>query len=151
MWCMVTTSTSRWSSVERWSPTLFLIGGGLMVGHAALLGVQAFTNLSTPPDVFGPTGHLIALLGLVGLYPVLAARTPTVARIAGAVTAVALVSWFVMTVTRLLAIAGIVSAVSDVLPGVFFIFVFASTILTYLLFGVASVRTETRRVRAVSS
>ena len=139
---MVTTSTSRWSSVEQWSPTLFLIGGGLMVGHAALLGVQAFTNLSTPPDVFGPAGHLVALFGLVGLYPVLAARTPTMARIAGAVTAVTLVSWFVMTVTRLLAIAGIVSAVSDVLPGVFFMLMFVSTVLAYLLFGVATIRMD---------
>lgn len=134
--------TSRWDSVEQWSPTLFLVGGGLMVGHAALLGVQAFTNLSTPPDVFGPTGHLVALLGLVGLYPVLAARTPTVARIAGAVTAVTLLSWFVMTVTRLLAIVGLVSAVSDVLPGVFFMLMFVSTILTYVLFGIATVRID---------
>lgn len=133
---------SQWNSVEQWSPTLFLIGGGLMVGHAALLGVQAFSNLSTPPDVFGPTGHLVALLGLVGLYPVLATRTPIVARISGAVTAVALVSWFVMTVTRVLAIAGIVSAVSDVLPGIFFLLVFASTILTYVLFGVATLRID---------
>jgi hypothetical protein len=102
-----------------------------------MLGIQAFSNLTTPPDVFGPTGHLVALLGLVGLYPVLADRTPTVARVAGAAAAVALVSWAVMTVTRLLAVAGIVAAVSDVLPGVFFMLVFASTILSYVLFGAA--------------
>lgn len=113
-----------------------------MIGHAALLGVQAFSKLSTPPDVFGPTGHLVALFGLVGLYPVLAARRPTVARIAGAVTAAALVSWFVMTVTRLLAIAGLVSAVGDVLPGVFFMLMFVSTILTYILFGVVTLRID---------
>lgn len=115
-----------------------------MVGHAAMLGIQAFSDLTTPPDVFGPAGHLVALLGLVGLYPVLADRTPTptATRVAGAVAAVAVVSWAVMTVIRLLAVAGIVSAVSDVLPGVFFMLVFATTILTYVLFGAASLRVE---------
>lgn len=121
---------------------MFLVGGGLLVGHAAMLGIQAFSNLTTPPDVFGPTGHLVALVGLLGLYPPLVARTPAVARIAGAVATVALVSWAVMTVTRFLAVAGIISALSDVLPGAFFMLVFGSTILTYVLFGVAIVRVD---------
>lgn len=110
------------------------------MGHATMLGIQAFSNLTTPPDVFGPAGHLVALLGLVGLYPVLADRTPTVARVAGVVASVALVSWAVMVVTRFLAVAGVVSSVSDVLPSIFFMLVFATTILTYVLFGVATLR-----------
>ena len=132
----------HWELLERWSPTLFLVGGSLLVGHTAMLGVQAFSNLTTPPDVFGPTGHLVALVGLLGLYPTLADRTPTVMRVAGAVAAVALVSWAVMSLTRFLAVGGIVSSVSEALPGIFPIIVFASTILTYLLFGVATVRTD---------
>lgn len=113
-----------------------------MVGHAAMLGVQAFSNLTTPPDLFGPTGHLIAILGLFGLYPVLVDRTPTVARVAGAIAAVAFASWAVMVVTRFLEAAGVVSTVNDVLPGAFLMLVFASTILTYILSGIAILRVD---------
>lgn len=141
---MVSATTSHWDSVERWSPTLFLVGGGLLVGHAAMLGVQAFSNLTTPPDVFGPTGHLVALAGLFGLYPALADRTPTAARVAGAAATVALAGWFVMTVTRFLAVAGIVSSLGDVLPGVVAMLAFVSTILAYVLFGVTTLRVDDR-------
>lgn len=110
------------------------------MGHATMLGIEAFSNLTPPADVFGPTGHLVALLGLVGLYPVLADRTPMVARVASAVVTVGLMSWAVMVVTRFLAVAGIISAVSNVLPGVFFLFLFATTILAYVLFGGAILR-----------
>jgi hypothetical protein len=107
-----------------------------------MLGIQAFTNLTTPPDLFGPTGHLVALVGLLGLYPALVARTPTVARVAGAVAVVALGSWALMVATRLLAVLGVTSSLSDVLPGAFFMLVFASTILTYVLFGTATLRVD---------
>lgn len=135
-------TTTRRHPLERWSPSLFLVGGGLMVGHAGMLGVQAFTNLTTPADVFGPTGHLLALLGLLGLHPTLADRSPTVARVANFLVAVALVGWSVMTVTRFLTVAGFVSSVGNVIPGTFFLLIFASTILTYALFGVTTVRID---------
>lgn len=137
---MGSTTISRWGLVERLSPILFLIGGSLLVAHAAIMGIQAFSDLTAPPDVFGPTGHLVAVVGLLGLYPALADRQPTVARGAGALGAVALGSWAVMTVTRYLEAAGIVSSPSDVLPGTLIMFVFVSTILAYLLFGVAILR-----------
>jgi len=130
--------TSKWKSVERWSPVLFLIGGGLMVGHATMLGVQAFSTLTTPPDVFGPLGHLVALLGLFGLYPVLIDGTKTVGRAAGTLAIVGVGSWTVLTVTRFLAVAGIVTSVGNVLPAAVFALAFASTIFTYGLFGVAA-------------
>jgi len=139
---MVTGTRPRWSSVERWSPILFLVGGSLMVGHAALLGVQAFSSLTTPPDLFGPAGHLVGVAGLLGLYSMLADRMPTLTRVAGTVAAAALASWAVMTLTRVLAMAGIVSSVSGVLPGPLFVLAFGSTILTYLLFGAATVRVD---------
>jgi hypothetical protein len=139
---MERTSTVHWDSVERWSPTLFLIGGGLLVGHAAMLGVQAFSTLTTPPDLFGPAGHLIALVGLFGLYPMLRDRTPIVARTAGSVAVVGVGCWTVLTVVRALAVAGLLTSASTVLPNAFFPVVFASTILTYVLFGVATLRVD---------
>lgn len=117
-----------------------LIAGSLLMIHAAMLGIQAFSDMSTQPDVFGPTGHFVALVGLLGLYPVLVERTPTMVRVAGAVAGIALVSWAVMAATRFLAVVGLISSLSDVLPGAFFVFLFASTILTYVLFSVTAVR-----------
>lgn len=139
---MVRASTSGWRPTKRWSPLLFLVGGWLLVGHTMLLGVQAFSSLPTPPDLFGPAGHLVALLGLFGLYPTVADRTPILARIAGGVAIVGTGTWALLTGTRSLAVAGVVPSVSDVLPGVFFVVVFASTIFTYILFGVAALRVD---------
>lgn len=135
-------NTSPWNSVEEWSPVLFLVGGGLLVGHAAMSAVHAFTTVSTPPDIFVTTGHFVALVGLLGLYPVLATGTRRLARVAGVAGTVALVSWFVMTVTRFLELAGLVSSLGDALPEPFFLVVLASTILTYLSFGVATLRVD---------
>lgn len=135
-------NTTHWRSIEQWSPTLFLVGGGLLVGHAAISAIHAFTDVATPPDVFVTTGHLVALVGLLGLYPALVDRTPIVTRAAGTVAAVALVSWAVMTVTRLFELAGIVSSLGETLPEVFFIVVLASTILAYAAFGVATLRID---------
>jgi hypothetical protein len=135
MWGMANAHRSQWDAIEQWSPVLFLVGGGLLVGHAAMSAVHAFTDISTPPDAFVTTGHFVALVGLLGLYPVLVDRAPTVVRAAGAVSVVALVSWVVMTVTRFFELAGVVSSLGEALPDPFFIVVLASTILTYVLFG----------------
>ena len=133
---------SQWNSLERWTPTLFLIGGSLLLGHAAMLGVRAVSELTVPPDPFGPAGHLVALVGLLGLYPALVDRKPAMVPAAGIAAGVALVSWGVMSITRLLAVVGIVPSVSDLLPGVFFVLLFASTVFTYVLFSVAAGRTD---------
>lgn len=129
-----------WSALERWSPTLFLIGGGGVVTHAALMGIEAFTTLSTLPDVFVTTGHLIALVGLLGLFPVLVTRTPRLARLAVTTGSVAIAGWTVLTVGKFAVVAGAWSSLDSVLPGVFFVLLLCSSILTYVLFGSASLR-----------
>lgn len=103
-----------------------------------MLGLRAFSDLTTPPDLFGPAGHLVALVGLICLYPVVVDRWPTITRAAGAVAAVAIVSWGVMTGTRLLAVIG--AGGSDVLPGAVVGLMFLSTVLAYVLFAVATAR-----------
>lgn len=116
-----------------------------MVGHAVMSAVHAFTDIATPLDAFVTTGHFVALVGLLGLYPVLANGTHRLAQAAAAAGTVALVSWFVMTVVRFFELAGIVSSLGDALPEVFFIVVLASTILTYGLFGIATLRVDSSR------
>jgi hypothetical protein len=131
-------------SLERWSPTLFLTAGVLVVGHAMLLGVQAFTEMTTPPDLFAPLGHLVALMGLFGLYPALVDRSPTLTRAAAAVAAVPAVGWLVVSAAQVSELAGVLSPPTGVLPGVVFPVVIVSTVLTYVLFGVTSFRTGVR-------
>lgn len=137
---MVNDNRTHWDSVEQWSPTLFLIGGALLVGHAAVKGIEAFTDLAAPPDVFVTTGHLVALVGLVGLYPVLVDWTPGVARAAVAVAVVPIVGWVVMTLAQLLAVAGTASSLNRIIPGALITLIVSSTILTYGLFGAATLR-----------
>lgn len=133
-------STTRWGLLERASPTLFLIGGGLVVGHAAIRGIEAFTDIAPPVDVFGPVGYLIALVGLLGLYPTLGDRTSKVTRAVLAVASIPLAGWIVITVWSGGEVAGIVPPQTEVLPGVFFVVHMVGMVLTYGLFGVAVLR-----------
>lgn len=130
----------RVASLERWSPTLFLVGGGLVLGHAAVRGIEAFTPTAPPPDVFGPLGYLLALVGLLGLYPALVDRTPTVARVAAVVALVPLVGWAAISIATLAGAAGVLGTSLPGLFGGFFLVHMAALFLTYVLFGVASLR-----------
>lgn len=73
-------------AIEGRTATLFLVAGGLLAVFAALWGVEAFTQRAAPQDIFGPAGLAVAFLGLLGLYPSIADRSPWLARV-GAVTA----------------------------------------------------------------
>ena len=137
---MSSANSQYWNSIEQWSPTLFLVGGALLAGHAAVQGIEAFTALTPPLDVFVTTGHLVALLGLVGLYPAIVDRSPRLVRGATVVAAITLSGWAVMTGVRFLAVLGIIPSLSEVFPGVFFVFMLAMMVLTYALFGVAALR-----------
>lgn len=139
---MVRTLVARWRSVEQWGPMLFLLGGCLMAGHALLAGLRAVTGLPLPPDLFAPTGHLVALVGLLGLYPVFVDWTPVTARIAGTVLLLAAISWLGLSLTQLLVAVGMVSSLAAVLPESYFAIALASTILTYGLFGVTALRAD---------
>ena len=86
-------TASHWKSLEHWSPTLFLAAGVLFVGHAAVRGIEAFTTVPTPVDVFGPSGYVAAILAILGLYPPLAARTPRIARVAAGIAALTAPAW----------------------------------------------------------
>lgn len=128
--------------IEQRSPTLFLGGGILLAGHAAVQGIEAFTDLSPPPDLFVTVGHLVALLGLVGLYPALADRTPRMTGIATTVAAIPIAGWVVMTTAQILAISGVVASLNQALPNAVIMLVVVSTVLTYFLFGVVTVRAD---------
>lgn len=133
-------ATQRCRLLERWSPILFLGGGGLIVGHAVVRYVEAFTALTAPPDVFAPVGYLVALIGLYGLYPGLVERTPRLARAAVVLGMVPLAGWTAMTGQGVAAAVGLLPPDATVVPGPLFVVHVVSVVLTYVLFGVASLR-----------
>lgn len=135
---MVGSSTTFSDLLEHWSPTLVLAAGVLFVGHAAGRGVEAFTSMPPPVDVFGPTGYVAAILGLLGLYSSLAVRTPTIGRLAALAAVVTVPAWILIAGLNFGEAAGILPPPqTDVLPERFFALVIVTTLLVYLLFGVA--------------
>lgn len=137
--------------IEQWGPNLFLVSGVLLIGHATVQSIEAFTQLATPPDVFATTGHLVALVGLVSLYPALVDRLPRLARMAVAVAVVPLVGWALLSGTQLLTVAGIGASLTEAIPAVLSLLVIGSTIFAYTLFGIATVHvgTDARAVGAL--
>jgi len=140
---MVRVHASRWEALEHWSAALFLAAGVLFVGHAIVRAIEAFTTMPPPVDVFGPTGYVAAILGLLGLYPSLADRFPRISRVAAISAAVTASAWALIAGWSFGEAAGILPPQTDVLPGIFFVVVILSTLLLYLLFGVVSLRTNT--------
>lgn len=126
-------------TLERWSSTLYLVAGGILVGNALLLGYEAFVGSAAPEDVFGPPGFFIGFLGLFGLYAALADRTPKLARVAVVVAAVAAAGWAAITPFSVGGELGILSA--QQLPMAVVVAAWVGTILAYGLFGAASLRT----------
>lgn len=137
---MADANNRRWRALERWSPTLFLVGGGLVAGHATIRGLEAFTAVSPPPDVLGPVGYFLGMVGLLGLYPALVDRSPRVARSAAAVAIVPLVGWSWFSIAAFAELAGIVPPASAAIPGPVFLVHVVTFVLTYGLFAVASIR-----------
>lgn len=142
---MAEAHTVLYKSLQRWSSTLFLAAGVLFVGHAAVRGVEAFTTMPTPVDVFGPTGYVVALLGLLGLYPALAKRTPRISRIAAVIAVILIPGWVLVAGWNFGEAAGLLPPQTTIVPGVFFFVLIVSTLLLYLLFGVASLRAESHK------
>lgn len=100
------------------------------------------TDLSPPTGLFAASGHLIAVVALVLLYPVLANRTPSLARGAAIMATIPTAGWFVITAEQLVEAAGILSPPVTVLPPAFYLVVLVSTIITYTLFTIASRRAD---------
>lgn len=138
---MVYDTTTRWGWIERWSPTAFIAAGILFLGTAALFGLVTFTDVSHPvwlTALFGLAGLVASFVGLLGLYPGLVDRVPRLAR-AGLVTvAIAGIALVAFPLCLLAKTSGIVL---PTLPTVFFVIAMIATILGFLLFGVASLRT----------
>lgn len=137
-----------WTSLEQRRATAFIVAGALLLGFVASNGVEAFTA-TTPPTwvntMFVSPALVAASLGLLGLYPTLAERAPRLALVSAAVVTVAgtaAIALFVVTAGN-----GLVAGVQLPFLPVYLLTLLA-TVLGFVLFGVAGIRTRTpsRRV-----
>lgn len=142
----MTSSTELLKPLEGKSTTLFLIAGCILVIFAADTAARVFADggYSIVHSSIGPGGFFLGLVGLLGLYPALADRTPLLARVSGGVAAIPVIGWLIITVFGIGHAAGVLPGMSVVFPvPVFPILVGLTTILAYVLFGVASLRAGT--------
>lgn len=136
---------SWWQSLEQWSATAFLIGGGILAIDAGLVAAEIAVGVDrwmVLGQVFVGAGWTAAFLGLLGVYPGLADQSRWLAR-AGAVFAViGAVVFTVMGVTSLAYYAGIPDGEIEALIPLFLPGVILGSILGFVSMGVASLRTD---------
>lgn len=132
----------RLAPLERWSPTLFVVGGVIVTGFAALGVVAPFTDASSPRVRNVLTiGYVLGFVGLVGLYPAFADRHPWLARAGAASAALVAVGFPLNVIVSLGQLAGLVAGEGPAWVNVFIPLVILGMLVGYLSFGIASYRT----------
>lgn len=149
---MQTTSKVPWTVLESRSPAAFLVAGTLLFGFVILTVITAFTemlvgvNRAVVGGVLvgsGMFGLVIAVVGLLGLYPRLRTPAPRMARVGLGALVAALTG--ILVVVGTLAVVGPPEYPGDVPAFVPPIFIFSGLLimLGYALFAAASIRTRT--------
>lgn len=141
----MTNRSGVWKSLQQWSPTAFLIGGLLLGVDAAWLAANismgAENYLLTGQVVVG-IGWTVALLGLLGLYPVLSDRSRWLS-LAGAISAViGVVTFAVNAIVAFVDVSGIVAGIYEPIGAFFLPGVVIGTVLGFVAFSVAAFRTQ---------
>lgn len=145
---MIGDNTPLAARLETWSATFFVAGGGLFLVATAINGLGLFTSVATQQGILqsiegmsGFGGVVLTFLGLLGLYPRLARRTPRLAR-AGVSLAVLPATFFLVLLVVCSALAPFLGfpSLKTLVPSFHFIFetiVFLFAV-SLTLFGVAS-------------
>lgn len=135
-----------WLAVRRWSARALLLAGGLLGGSVLLKAVELFTPATVPGlavAFVAVPGHLAALVGLLGLYPVITDRSRRLGRVLGASAAVAggwligLLGWTVAGPSLIATVGPIVPAKP---PDVAFVSGTVALGVAFVLFGATVVR-----------
>lgn len=143
----MTDRTDFWQALERWSSTAFLLGGLLMVIDVGFVAANVTTGAERyliQGQAFVGAAWTAALLGLLGLYPGLSDRSRWLSRVGAACAAIGVVTFTVMTVAVLGYTAGLLEVDFDAIGVLFIPGVLIGSVLGFVLFGVASLRTGVR-------
>lgn len=137
---MVDRSDTVWGTLEERSPTLFLVAGGLLVVYAAFNGVEAFTDVAVPANVF-ESGYVAGFLGLLGLYPALATERSLWASCGAVAGAVGFLGVVLVSLRSFGHLAGLLP---EYPPGwsVVIVLVLVGFVGGFLAFGVAVLRSN---------
>lgn len=140
---MASNRSVYWESLEQRSPALLLVGGGLLVGHAVIRGLRAFTEVFAPPDAFGPAGLFLVFIGLFGLYPAFADRSPWLAMTVALLAVVPAVDYALILLFGFGELVGIVPRFLEIIPDAIFLPIHqGSMILAYGFSGLAILWTD---------
>lgn len=126
--------------LERWSPVLFFVASGILLIGAVHRGAVLLSDGLTYNDWIGVTklfGRLLVLLGIAGLSVRITNRHSGLGTLSSVVVSVAALFALVLTGMAALAAAGF-SVATLALVG---LGTFVLSVSTYLLFGVAIIRT----------
>lgn len=133
----------QWVVLETWSPAMFLLAGGLFVVFAGFWAAFAFTDMSSEAvqNVVGPAGWTASFIGLLGLYPSLADRSPRMAAAGAVFAALGVVGGSVSTVGNLLPVLGGMGESPAWLAPIQLLLLFG-IVLGFLTAGIANFRTH---------
>lgn len=143
---MSISDTVPWSSLERWSPVAFSIGGSAILIDVILQSLSTVTSVSVPGWVnilFGLGGIWALLIGLIGFYTLVADSAPRLS-LGGVVTGA--IGWVALTVGLGWAIILDLTTQTTVAEGPplgtqIFISALILALLSFLCYGIASSRT----------
>lgn len=149
-------TVTRWfEPLEQWSASLFLLGGVMFAVAAALTVVAMVTGDVQSNMVLGEAfiavGWIAPLVGLLGLSPLLADRSPRLVRAGVLFAVIGLVAFGYLTVASLAAfvwgleITEIPIPIAVFLPGII-----AGSLLAFVSFSVACLRSDAQS-RAVGA
>lgn len=142
---MASGDESTLHTLERWSPTLFLISGVLLIVYATAQGLWAFTDVMPKNHGF-EIGYTLGFLGLLGLYPRVARRSPLLARVGALAAASGVLAIAYVSLNDYVHITGLMEG--D-LPGwqLLRMTPLIGFIIGYLAFGIASLRSHVYSLR----
>lgn len=133
-----------WGTFEKWSPTAFLVAGGVMVLFWALVALEVFMDVSSPQALLAMPALIATFVGFLGLVPELTDHSPLMARAGAGVLAIATVGLLVIFVWvlagRILPVATGMDVPAQP-PRLFIWLTVGGYVTTVVLFGVASLWT----------
>ena len=148
---MIPVSTT-WERLAEWDGIVFLIAGGMLFVATANDALGAYTSLTTQAGiplameaVAGFGGLVLAIVGLVGLYPRLADQSPRLARIGAGLVALPAVVFAVLITCAIPAGTLGIPSPATVIPELDTIVIagFLMAAVGAIVFGIAALRERT--------